>query len=249
MLSKASLQVTKSSPPPSSVNRLDNGTIEITFVIPWSNVQSAHAKEVDLAIEQVELPGFRKGKAPRDLVLPKLDQNTLHQKALEQLVPKAYSQSLNEHQLKPILHTHIKVTQGKLGEDWQLVASTCETPKVSLPADYQTEIKKIKPEDKNKKLTERVDYLRRSASLKIPHLLIEEEANHRLGHLAENLSQLGLDIPRYLQSKKTTVENLRAQTASQAKIDLEIEFILEHVRASEKLPDREKTLDFLVRLV
>lgn len=249
MLFKTSPPVTKLSPPPSSVNRLDNGTIEITFILPWPQIQTAHEKQVDQAVSEAELPGFRKGHAPHDLVLPKLDQNSLYQKALEQLVPRSYTQSLDEHQLKPILHPHIKISKGKIGEDWELVATTCEAPVVTLPADYLAEIKKIKESDKNKKLTQSVDYLRRVATLKIPTLLIEEEANHRLGRLAENLAQLSLDVPRYLQSKKMTIEDLRAQTASQAKIDLEIEFILEHIRATEKLADRQKTLDFLANIV
>ena len=240
--------MTRSSQQLSSVNKLDNGTIEITFTLPWADIQSAYDQQVNLSIEQAELPGFRKGKAPRDLVLPKLDQNTLYQKALEQLVPKAYSESLDKHQLKPILHPHVKTTKGKVDEDWELVATTCEAPDITLPPDYRSEIKKITSVDKKKQLTARVDYLRTHASLKIPHLLIEEETNHRLGHLAENLSQLGLDIPRYLQSKKISVENLRAQTVSQAKMDLEIEFTLERVRTLENLPDRQKTLDFLSQL-
>jgi hypothetical protein len=46
-----------------------------------------------------------------------------------------------------------------------------------------------------------------------------------------------------------TAENLKSQTADQARTDLETEFILEAVRKQEKLTDRAKTLDFLIGLV
>ena len=231
------------------VTRLDNGTIELIFSIPWSDIQAAREKEIVKEVEETEISGFRKGKAPRDIVEPKLDTNKLLTAALQSLLPTAYQAIANAHKPKPVLYPHIKITKGQPNEDWEFIATTCEAPQVKLPPDYKSAIKNLEIKNANQKLTAIVDYLRQHSTLQIPHLLIEEESNHRLGHLAENLAQLSLDLPRYLQSKKMTTEDLRAQTASQAKIDLEIEFILETVRNGEQLPDRKKTLDFLASLV
>ena len=78
---------------------------------------------------------------------------------------------------------------------------------------------------------------------------MEEEANHRLARLVENLTQLGTSVDQYLSTKKLTAAELKAQLASQTRADLTTEFILLEVQTTQKLADRTKTLEFLKSLI
>ncbi|KKU28874.1 MAG: Trigger factor [Candidatus Amesbacteria bacterium GW2011_GWA2_47_11b] len=224
--------MTKSSPPPSSLSRPLNGNLELTLTIPWSRVHSAYESAVAETVADTELPGFRKSKAPRSLVEPKLDRNQTLSHALGHLIPKEYEAAVKKHALKPLLHPQIKIVSGKEGEDWVFRAVTCEAPKVTLP-------KKLLPLDK----------LIEACKILIPDLLVEEEANHRLAGLVENLTQLGTSVDQYLSTKKLTAEELKAQMAKQAREDLSVEFILLEVQKLKKLPDRAQTLEYLKSLV
>lgn len=233
MLSINSKSVTNSSPPLSSLNRQDNGTIEIKLVIPWSDIQKAFEKEVDEAVASAEIQGFRKGKAPRSLVEPKLDKSHLYSHAVQHLLPEAYATAVKTNNLKPILYPQIKITKGRENEDWEFLATTCEAPNVTLP----------------EKLDKDINILRQKSKVKVPDLLVEEEANHRLASLVENITKLGLTTENYLTTKKLTPETLKANLAADSRTDLETEFILLRIQNDRKFPDRKSTLDFLQNLV
>lgn len=195
-------------------------------------MHAAYESVVKEAVAGAELPGFRKGKAPRNLVEPKLDRNQTLSHTLSHLIPKEYAAAVKEHSLKPLLNPQIKIVSGKEGEDWIFSAITCEAPAVTLP-------KKLAPLDK----------LIPACKILIPDLLVEEEANHRLNALVENLTQLGTSVTKYLSTKKFTPPELKAQLASQARADLTAEFIILEVQKIQKLADRSKTLEFLKSLV
>jgi len=225
--------VTKSSPPPSSLSRLLNGNLELTLTVPWNRVHAAYESAVAEAVADAELPGFRKGKAPRNLVEPKLDRSHTVSHALNHLIPKEYAAAIKKHSLKPLLNPQIKIVSGKESEDWVFSAVTCEAPTVTLP-------KKLAPLDK----------LIPACRTLIPDLLVEEEANHRLNALVENLTRLGTSVDQYLSTKKlATAPELKTQLASQARTDLTTEFVLMEVQKTQKLGHRAKTLEFLKSLI
>ncbi len=226
-----------------------NGSIDITLKLSWPDIQKALDKEIQEAVKNAELPGFRKGMAPKDLVLAKLDRNDLLTHSIQHVLPDYYARAIKEHNLKPILYPQLKLVSGEEGKDWEFTATTCETPTVTLPLNWQDEIKKLKPEKPDEKLTGIVEFLRSQVKIAIPDLLVEEEANHRLAALVENISKLGMDTQKYLETKKLTPETLKAQTAAEARVDLEIEFILNQIKTDQKLEDRKQTLDFLQNLV
>lgn len=226
----------------SQLSRLDNGTIELILTVAWPELQKGYEEAVTEAVADTELKGFRKGKAPRKLVEEKLNRNDTLSHAIQHLLPKVYAQAVKEHDLKPILYPQIKIEKGTEGEDWVFKATTCEAPIPTLP-DYKTLFKK------EQKLEERMDVLMQNTSVVIPDLLTEEEANHRLSSLVENLTQLGMTTDQYLATKKLTVEQLKAQIAKEAKSSLNLEFALMEIQKLEKLENRQKTLDFISSLV
>ena len=218
----------KSLPFSSSVNRLPNGNIELTLTIPWAKMQQGYEQVIVETIKNTEMKGFRKGFAPRKLVEERLDRNQTFSHALQHLLPPAYQAAVDKHGLKPVVYPHIRIAKGNEGEDWVLTAVLCEAPIVRLG-----------------KLTADLDQLLKNSEVLLADLIVEQEADHRLGQLAENLTQLGVSVDKYLTSKKLTSPQLRAKLASEARRDLSMEFILHRVQVEHKLPDRQKTLDFL----
>lgn len=231
------------------LSRLDNGTIEITLTVPWDTVRSAYEQAVTQAIAAAEISGFRKGKAPRDLVEPKLDKTKLYSESIQTVLPSVYKDAITSNHLQPLIQPHLSLVKGEEGQTWEFLATLCEAPVVTLPADYKTELTKLSKEPKDTKLSRILEYLTSKTPFQVPDPLVEEEANHRLSALIENITQLGLTSEKYLEAKKLTPETLKANLASESRTDLAIEFILNQVRTDEKLADRAKTLEFLQSLV
>lgn len=224
------------------MTRLDNGNIEFTLVVSWTKIKKEYENLVEQAVLDSELPGFRKGKAPRADVETRLNKNEVYGKAVEKLLPDIYTKQIKELSIKPILQPRIKLEKSGLDQDWEFSVTVCEAPIINLPDKYQNQLVTI---DRDKRL----EWLDKEIMTVIPQLLAEEEANHRLTALVENFTRLGLTTEQYLQSKKMSVETLQAETKAQAQRDLKIEFVLEAVRIDQKLSDRKATLDFLTGLL
>ena len=238
----------------STLNRLTDGTIELTLTIPWSDIQAAYEADLAKHIAEAELPGFRKGKAPRDMVEAKLDKSHLYSHGLQEILPQVYADAVKEHSLKPILYPKISVKSGKDGEEWVFTALTCELPTVTLP-DYTTAIPKLKANSKGAEVSKEdklptiLDYLARESKVTLPNLLVEEEANHRMAALAENLTNLGMTTDKYLATKKLSLEDHKAGLANQARAELGLELTLAQIQTDKKHKTRQETLDFLTALV
>ena len=69
-----------------TVARTDDGTIQITFSIPFSLIKPKREEASKLLSESAEVPGFRKGKAPIDKVMEHVNQNALLEKTLSCLL-------------------------------------------------------------------------------------------------------------------------------------------------------------------
>ena len=97
--------------------KAQDGTLTLTITLPVEDVKKAREEAVAHAVDAAELPGFRKGKAPKNLVEEKLDPLKLQEDTLRHLLPKAYSAAVLEHSLKPIVSPKIQITKLEEGKD------------------------------------------------------------------------------------------------------------------------------------
>jgi trigger factor len=62
-------------------------------------------------VNEVSIPGFRKGKAPRAILVQHIGKKNLLEEALEHLIPQLYKQAIESQKLEPIAEPQIEVTQ------------------------------------------------------------------------------------------------------------------------------------------
>lgn len=241
------------------VAREDNGNIQINFTIPFSEVKAAQSDVIKEFAKTTEIPGFRKGMAPLDKVADKIPENTLIEHSLSHLLPKALADSITENKLQIAIYPKFQLISAKEGEPWQIRGVTCELPKVEL-GDYKKIISgakrasnlwtpdKGKPEDKKEPTKEEkeglvIKTLLESVNVKVPQILIEEEADSRLSNLLGRLEKLGLALESYLTSIGKKAEDLRADYAKQAKEAISLDLILSKVAEEEKIKVDQKEID------
>jgi len=83
-------------------------------------------------------------------------------------------------------------------------------------------------------------------NIKIPKILIDEEANSRLAKLLERLEKLGLSLESYLASIGKTAQTLRSEYEAQAKSAIELDLILNEVALKENITVDTKEVDAAV---
>ena len=102
----------------------------------------AEANELDKSLDEayrrlvnkVSIPGFRKGKAPRPILVQHIGKDSLLEEAFEHLVPDLYKQAIESEELEPIARPEIEVVQS---EPLVFKATVALKPEVKL-GDYHS---------------------------------------------------------------------------------------------------------------
>lgn len=233
-----------------ALERLPNGTITLTITIPWAKVAETKESVITELTRELEIPGFRKGKVPRDVAQKKLDSGKVYEDVIQKLLPQAYSDAVREHSLHPIILPKIEMVEAKEEKDWILRALTTEKPEVIL-GDYKKAIREAKSAKQNKiwkpgeemkdekakqmTLGELLDALLTVIACQIPDILIENEVNRSLSDLIDQTKKLGLTVDQYLASTGRTAETIRKEYAESARRTLTLEFALEAIADQENL--------------
>lgn len=247
------------------INKLPKHTYEFTLSIPWTKVKDSYDKTVKKVAESTELPGFRKGKAPLNLVEEKIDKSKIYEEVIQDVVPPIYADALKEHNIKPITTPKVELIEAKEGSDWKIKATVAEKPDVNL-ADYTKIVAKAKtgkekiwlpgkgePENDEKKkdatLEEVLKTLLADIPVEIPDMLVEEEANRLLSRLIDETKQLGLTVDQYLQSTGKSADQVRQEYMTQAERTIKLEFILEAIADKEKISVSETEISDAINKV
>jgi len=240
----------------------DKNTFELTITIPSSTIKSKYQEELNEVAKTVDLAGFRKGKAPLNLVEEKLSKDAIYQKALEKALPEAYSNAVKKHNLSPIIEPRISLVSAKEDKDWVFKATSCILPEIIIP-NYQAEIKKINakgkiwtpgkdsekptPEQEEKEKQERLQLILQKileiTKLEIPKLLVDSEVNKKLSSLVDQVQKAGMTIDQYLESKKITIEKLKESYQKEVEESIKIELLLEKIADQEKIQVEDKEIE------
>jgi FKBP-type peptidyl-prolyl cis-trans isomerase (trigger factor) len=235
----------------SILDRQEDGTIKLTITIPWSRVKKAKEEAIAAHVDSTQLPGFRKGKAPKKLVEDNIDQDHLREEALRKLLPETYVEALKEHDLKPILNPKIHVAKLEDDKDWSFEAFTAEAPEISL-GDYKDAVKKVTAKSKlivpgkepaPANFEDIAKAILEMAKIRIPQIIIDQEVDRLLAQTLDEVKRLGLTLDQYLASTGRNTEALREEYAKKAEGDIKLEFILQKIAEDEKITVEEKEID------
>ncbi|QQR57024.1 MAG: trigger factor [Candidatus Melainabacteria bacterium] len=87
--------------------------------------------------QHVEIPGFRKGKAPKNVVEKRFGKEVIKKEALDRLVPELLQQAVADKELDIITNPEIEECKFEIGEPLKLKAKFEIRPEVKL-GDYST---------------------------------------------------------------------------------------------------------------
>lgn len=122
-------------------------------------------------VESVELPGFRKGKAPEKMVLEKVGEAHILEEAADLALRDMYPKALESHNLDAIGRPEVRIKKLARGNPLEWEAEITVLPAITLP-DYTAIAKEKNAEPKpevaitDEELTKTIDWLRNSRKQK-----------------------------------------------------------------------------------
>lgn len=94
-----------------STENLGNCQTVLTIEAEASELDKSLDEAYHHLVNEVSIPGFRKGKAPRAILVQHIGKKNLVEEALEYLIPQLYKQALESQEIEPIARPEIEVTQ------------------------------------------------------------------------------------------------------------------------------------------
>ena len=94
-----------------TVNKLPNAHVEVICPVDektWKDAQEAAFKKL---AANIQIPGFRKGKAPENMVRGKVNQGQVLDEAINAILPKLYKAILEEDKIEPYAQPKVDVTK------------------------------------------------------------------------------------------------------------------------------------------
>lgn len=235
-----------------SIAKEDDGTVQLTFVLPWTEIEREREEVVKEMASEVEVPGFRKGKAPLEKAREKLDSQKLLEHTLSHILPKLFGDAIKENKIKPAIYPKFELLEAKENEDWQVRATTAELPDVDV-SNYEKQIKSMKKAVKKEATREEkeniaIKSLQDNYKFTVPKILTDEEVNSRLSSLLERLEKLGLSLESYLASIKKTVEELRKEYGASAENAIRLDVVLGRIAEKEKITVSEEEINEFMKM-
>ncbi len=114
-----------------TVERVENeATLKITA--PAAEVNAGYKKAVQKIADKANIPGFRKGKAPRAIIEMHYGKEAVKQEAFEIVANKAYSEALNQEKLIPVSDPKVEESTFEEGKDMELTIKVTLKPEPEL---------------------------------------------------------------------------------------------------------------------
>ncbi|APX73010.1 trigger factor [Companilactobacillus allii] len=122
----------------------ENNTGELKFEIDQDTIKKGLDTAFNRVKKSLNVPGFRKGRVPRQIFNRMYGEEALYEDALNSVLPDAYQKAVDETKVEPVDQPEISVDSMDKDQPWAISATITVKPEVEL-GDYKgLEVKKQK---------------------------------------------------------------------------------------------------------
>lgn len=225
-------------------------TFTINLTLTTEEINSGYQSTLKSIQSDFEIKGFRKGKAPLDVVKQNISESKVIEEVLSHLISHAYSHIITDNKLKPIIQPQVKILNPPitLDKEWQVEITGCELPETTLNPKYKDEVRKINlsKDDDNQKLTNIMESMVKNSKVDMPSILIKADVEKKLADLVDQTQQAGLTVAQYLKNRQQTVEQYQANLEVQVKNEWITNLAIDKIAKEEKLEVSQQEVDELV---
>ena len=143
-----------------TMEKKDQHTLVIQVSATVEEVTGAFKSATQRIANQVNIPGFRKGKAPRKVLENRIGQEAFIAEAFEALVNKTYPKALEELKIEPVVHPEIEKVNFEEGEAAVYTAVVIAKPEIQLGEYKGLSVEKEVPVVTDEQVEKHIENLR-----------------------------------------------------------------------------------------
>ena len=131
--------------------------VELTISLGAEELKAAEQVALTKLAKEVKIEGFRKGKAPLEMVAAQVDPNLLNQETLENALSKSVAEAFLKEKVQAINRPEVDVKKFIPGTELEFTATTEIMPKVELGDYKKLDVKKEAVKVSKKEINETID--------------------------------------------------------------------------------------------
>lgn len=101
----------------STVEQLSPTRVRLNVEVPFAELEPDFDRAFKQLAQQVRLPGFRPGKAPRKLLEARIGRGAVLEQVVNDALPSRYSEAVTTTDIKPLGQPEIDITKIEDGEE------------------------------------------------------------------------------------------------------------------------------------
>ena len=144
----------------------NNNELKLEFTIEAKKFDEGMKKVYAKSAKYINIPGFRKGKAPMAIVEKHYGPEIFYEDTFNEIVPEEYERELKENNIEAVSKPEIDVKQMGKGQDLIFTAVVQTKPEIKLGKYKGIQLNKVE------------------------YNVSDEDINHELGHMADRNSRL-----------------------------------------------------------
>jgi len=138
------------------VEKKEHNITELVIELPVEVVGKAFDKAFQKLAQQVNIPGFRKGKAPRKMVEARVGEDGMRSEAFDFIIPDAYRRAVEENSIDPVGRPEVTEVTLNAGEPCVFTVNVVTRPEVIL-GEYkgltvEAPVTEVAPEEVDKQI-------------------------------------------------------------------------------------------------
>jgi len=123
--------------------KMKENVIRLTITVDNEAFQEGVNKAYKETAKKINIPGFRKGKAPRKIIEQYYGEGVFYEDAINIICPKAYEEALEKTKIEPVDRPEIDIEKIGNGENFVFTATVTVKPEVELGEYEGVEVEKV----------------------------------------------------------------------------------------------------------
>lgn len=136
------------------VENIEKNVVKLEITVEGAKFNEALRKAFKKNARKFNIPGFRKGKAPMNIVKRYYGEGVLYEDAINICCENTYPKAIEENDIKPVDYPKIDVVEIGEGKDFVYTAEVTVTPEVKLGEYKGLEVKKVEYKVEDEKVEE-----------------------------------------------------------------------------------------------
>jgi len=237
-----------------TITKLPKSQVEIKVEMPAESLAEFEQKALDEIAKEVDIAGFRKGAAPKEVVKSKVGDQKILDRAAMMAVEDSFPKAAAENKIEPLGYPEVSILKLAQGNALEYKAVVAVYPQVDLP-DYkkiagEAEFKapELTDEDINRLKMEKerharehwrrdlLDSLAQKSAIEIPDVLVQGETQKTIAEFKGRISQMtGMSFEEYLKKTGKTESQIQDEIAKDSEVKIKNFLVLQEIAKQEKI--------------